>query len=394
LHALRHNSTGMARVLGSLTKGLGHGPDGTARPSLIGYQREVLMMAELFTAGKTAATMGRPTAKFLKGALAERERFDCLKGFLTLAVADAVAESGPNVRYALPRAAVDEVVRLALARAVAESNKGFLKRLVGKLRRRTRDLGVYRTDVMQQVIAGWIRAGLPTDFDNWRDFADRAAAGFRHALWAAHEPEAKVECLEFAKELETKFQATDALYKVYDEQQRTRKAAVVVTAAGGVGTAGLGIFEAVEQNIHLLPAPLAVAGATVIASSAIWYRAHKEAPWDQAAARAITLDSARDWLRDVREGNLKAAEAREVLRDRVMPRLADWDVPVLAALLERIADLVEDQAAGRSSFSDHRPKWHAAAVRQLEGLFRQAAALLAQSPDQVDWAHKRQTGEE
>jgi hypothetical protein len=67
---------------------------------------------------------------------------------------------------------------------------------------------------------------------------------------------------------------------------------------------------------------------------------------------------------------------------------------VLVALLERIADLVEDRAACRSLFSDHQPERYAAAVRQLEGLFRQAAALLSQSPDQVDWAHKRQTGEE
>jgi hypothetical protein len=43
-------------------------------------------MAEWATAGKMGATMARPTAKFLKGALAERKHFDCLKGFLTLAI--------------------------------------------------------------------------------------------------------------------------------------------------------------------------------------------------------------------------------------------------------------------------------------------------------------------
>jgi hypothetical protein len=350
-------------------------------------------MAEWAAAGKTAATMARPTAKFLKGAFAEREHFDCLEGFLKLAIAAALAESGPDVRYVLPRDAVDGVVKLALARARAESRESKIwKRLGGMLGRRTPDLGVYRTDVMQQVIAGWIRAGLPTGFDDWKDFAERAAAGFRRALYAAHEPGAKLKCLEFAKELETKFQETDALYKVYDEQERTRKVAAVVAATGTAGTAALGIFEAVEQSTALLPATGGVAGAALLTSAAILYRARKEARWDQAAARAIRLDTARDWLRDVREGNLKAAEARELLRNRVMPRLADCDVPVLVALLDRIADLVEDRAASRSSFSDHQLERYAAAVRQLEDLFRQAAALLSQSPDQVDWAHKRQMG--
>jgi hypothetical protein len=240
-------------------------------------------------------------------------------------------------------------------------------------------LSLRRTERMQEVIARWIRAGLPTGEYDWKDLSERVAAGFRRALYAEDQTGTKPECLKFANELEAAFQASDALWQVYDDKAQPRKAAVVVAAGGAVATAVLSALDVVEHNMDLLTGAGGVAGLSLIAVVWLAVRAHKEPRWDQAAALDLTLDTARDWLRDVREGNLKAMEARRLLCERVIPRLADWDVPVLVALLYRIADLVEDRELCRSSFTE----------RQLEDLFRQAATLL-QSPRQVDWAHKRE----
>lgn len=340
-------------------------------------------MAEVAVVGKVAAAIAPSTGKFLRGALQDRKRFDCLAGYLQTAMTVALAESSPAVQNAVPKDTVGRVVELALDRARAESDESAWykswKRVAGTLKHRTEDLSVRRTEMMQEVIARWIRAGLPPGEYDWRDLSERVAAGFRSALYAEHQTGTEPECLKFANELETKFQANDALWRVYDEKAQPRKAATVVAAGGVVTTTVLSALDLVDHNIDLLTGAGGVAGLSLIAVVWLAVRAHKEPRWDQAAALDLTLDTARDWLRNVREGHLKSVEARKLLCERVIPRLADWDVPVLVALLYRIADLVEDRELCRSSFTE----------RQLEDLFRQATTLL-QSPHQVDWAHKRE----
>jgi hypothetical protein len=73
-------------------------------------------------------------------------------------------------------------------------------------------------------------------------------------------------------------------------------------------------------------------------------KGHQHPRLDQAAALEVGLDTARDWVAAVKEGELDSKQTHQFLHERVVPRLRDWDIPALVAVLSRIADQIEDRA--------------------------------------------------
>jgi len=221
---------------------------------------------------------------------------------------------------------------------------------------------------MKLVITRWILAGLPPGDYDWNDLAERSAAGFREALYEEQKKQViDPECGPFAIELEKAFQANDALWEGFSRKENTLKTAAVVATSGVVVSTVLGAVEEVQHNLDFFPAASGVVALSVITSVWLGVKAHQQPRWDQAIALELTLDAARDWLRDVHAGNLDPAQARQLLRDRVTPRLADWDVPMLIAVLNRIADQIEDRASCLASFDE----------RRLGESFARAAELLS-----------------
>jgi len=342
-------------------------------------------MVEPVSAIKAGAAVAAPTGRVVRKALKDNKRHKCLAGFLRTAIAKALADSSPDVRQAVTTTGVDQavtttgvdkVVEQALRRAREEVDgttwRKLPQRIVGKLRHRTQDLSLRTSANMQPVITRWIMAGLPPGDYDWRDLAERSAAGFRDALYEEQKKEViDTECGALAIQLEKAFQENDALREGFSKKEEVRKTAAVVATSGVVVSTVLGTVGEIQHNMDFIPGGSGVLGLSVIAAVWLGVRAHQQPRWDQAAALELTLDTARDWVRDVHARKLDPVQARQLLRDRVTPRLANWDVPMLDAVLCRIADLVEDRACGRASFNELR----------LSELFAQAAKLLSVSID-------------
>ena len=180
--------------------------------------------------------------------------------------------------------------------------------------------------------------------------ASSAVTEDRQALYAEQiRPVIEPVCRTQAIELEKAFQANDALWATFSQKTEARRTAATVAPSGLVASGVLGALEQIQHNLDFIPATGGVLGLSVIAAVSLGARAHQQPRWDQAAGLELTLDAARDWLREVHAGHLDPARARQMLRDRVTPRLADWDVHILDAVLYRIADQLEDRASGRAS---------------------------------------------
>jgi hypothetical protein len=331
-------------------------------------------MVEPISTIKAGTAMAAPTGRVVRRVLKDRKRCKCMEGYLRAAIATALRDSRPDTKYAVPINDIGDIVERALGRAREEADgtswRKLPQRFIGKVRRKPPDLSPRTTAGMQQVITRWILAGLPTGDYDWSDLAERSAAGFREALWAGQKDRLiEPECLAFAIELEKAFQENDALNESFSQKKETRKATIVAGISGFVISGILGTVGEVQHIPDALPAAGGVLGLSLIATIWLGVRAHQQPRWDQAAALELALDTARDWLCDVHAGNLKPTEARQLLDERVTPRLADWDVPIMDALLRRIADQIDDRASCRVSFNE----------RRLNELFAQAAQLLSMS---------------
>jgi hypothetical protein len=345
-------------------------------------------MVEPISSGtlKAGAAMAAPTGRVLREVLKDRKRCKCMAGYLRTAIAGALVTSAPDVKSAISLYEIDDIVKRALGRAYEEANgtswRRLPQRIIGKVRRRTQDLSFRTTADMQNVIIRWIKAGLPPGDYNWNDLAERSAEGFRRALYEEQQKEVvDSECAAFAIELEKAFQENDVLWEAFSQKQDNVKEAAITGVGGAIISGILGTVGEVQYNSDLLAAAGGILGLSLI--TAIWLgaKAHQKPRWDQAAALEFALDTARDWLRDVYTRNLDLNQAQQLLRERVVPRLADWDVPVLIAILYRIVDQLEDRARMFKQIEDGTRFQYNFSDHRLDELFVQAAQLLSRAPD-------------
>jgi hypothetical protein len=188
------------------------------------------------------------------------------------AVTKALAESSPGIRYAVTETHVVTVVEQALRRAREETDGSTWLRLplrvVGKIHHPTQDLSLRTSADMQSVITRWIMSGLPPGDYDWKDLAERSAAGFRDALYEEQKRGViDTECAAFAIQLEKAFQENDELWEGFSKRSEVRKTAAVVATGGVVVSTVLGSVGEIQHNLDFIPGASGVLGLSVRAVS-------------------------------------------------------------------------------------------------------------------------------
>lgn len=314
----------------------------------------------------------KPTSRVVRRVLKDRKHYKYLHSFLKTAITAALSNSRPDVRYAVPASSVDRVVDQALQRAREETCETFWRTLPrqisGKISHRVQDLSLRTSAEMQQVVTRWIKAGLPPGDYDWNDLAERSAAEFREALYEElRKPVIDPSCAAFAIELENAFQKNDRLWRRFFPKRKTDTIKSVSTVAI------CGLISVIEEAHHNLD-HRQIAGAIGFSLITVMWlniKDHQHSRLDQVVALEVGLDAARDWLTAVKGGELDSEQAHQLLYERVVPRLANWDVPALVALLCRIGDEIEDRAYGRATYDEH----------QLQELYAEATLLLSKTAE-------------
>ena len=95
---------------------------------------------------KVGTAMAAPTGRAVRKLLRDRQRRDCMAGFLRTAISAALADSSPAIRNAVPEKNIGAIANMAIDRAREDANGTawykLPQRIIGKARQNTPDLSL------------------------------------------------------------------------------------------------------------------------------------------------------------------------------------------------------------------------------------------------------------